>query len=202
MEKEKFEIEKKEGKSFYFIGVTTTKSSIMKLFPLWMDALGHSDIKIYPCDLKIHDEPSNYRKAVAQIKYDENSYGALVTTHKMDLYAAAKDMFDYFDPYAKLLHEVSCISKNDGRLEGHAKDPLTSGASYDHFIEKKYYENNNAQVLIFGAGGSSIATVLHLISKKDKADRPSKILVVNRSQGRLDHLREIINQILKTLNPF
>ena len=37
MGKEEFKIEKKEGKSFYFIGVTTTKSSIMKLFPLWMD---------------------------------------------------------------------------------------------------------------------------------------------------------------------
>ena len=44
MEKEEFEIVKKDGKSFYFIGVTTTKSSIMKLFPLWLDALGHSDI--------------------------------------------------------------------------------------------------------------------------------------------------------------
>ena len=32
MEKEEFEIIKKEGKSFYFIGVTTTKSSIMKIF--------------------------------------------------------------------------------------------------------------------------------------------------------------------------
>jgi len=167
----------------------------MKLFPLWMDALGHSDIKIYPYDLKIHDEPSNYRKAVAQIKYDEGCYGALVTTHKMDLYAAAKDMFDYFDPYAQLLHEVSCISKNNGRLEGHAKDPISSGASFDHFIGERYFENNDAQVLIFGAGGSSIATILHLINKKDKADRPGKIIVVNRSQGRLDHLKDVIGQL-------
>lgn len=192
---EKFEIVKKDEKSFYFIGVTTTKSSIMKIFPLWTEALGHSDIKIYPYDLKIHDEPHNYKKAVAQIKYDENCYGALVTTHKMDLYAAAKDMFDYFDFYAQLLHEISCISKSNGKLEGHAKDPLSSGASYDNFIQERYYEKNNAQVLIFGAGGSSIATILHLINKKDKADRPRKITIVNRSQGRLDHLKEIIKQL-------
>ena len=195
MKDEESNIVKKEGKSFYFIGVTTTKSSIMKLFPLWMSALNNTEIKIYPCDLKIHDEPENYRKAVALIKYDENCYGALVTTHKMDLYAAAEDMFDYFDPYAKLLSEVSCISKNNGKLEGHAKDPLTSGASYDHFIEKDYYEKTNALVLIFGAGGSSIATILHLINKKDKSDRPSKIIVVNRSQGRLDHLKEIVTKL-------
>ncbi|MHB8278488.1 MAG: shikimate dehydrogenase family protein [Candidatus Humimicrobiaceae bacterium] len=195
MGKEEFKIVKKEGKSFYFIGVTTTKSSIMKLFPLWMEALGHSDIKIYPCDLKIHDEPGNYRKAVAQIRYDENSYGALITTHKMDLYAAAYDLFDYLDPYAQLLHEISCISKNKGKLEGHAKDPLSSGASYDHFIEKDYFKKTGAHVLIFGAGGSSIATILHLINKKDKSDRPSKIIVVNRSQGRLDHLKEVVKKL-------
>jgi shikimate dehydrogenase len=195
MKDEEFNIVKKKGKSFYFIGVTTTKSSIIKLFPLWMNALNNSDIKKYPYDLKIHDEPINYRKAVAQIKYDESCYGALVTTHKMDLYTAAEDMFDYFDPYAKLLSEVSCISKNDGKLEGHAKDPLTSGASYDHFIEKGYFQKTGAHVLIFGAGGSSIATILHLINKKDESDRPSKIIVVNRSQGRLDHLKGIVKKL-------
>ncbi len=169
--------------------------SIMKLFPLWMEALGYSDIKIYPCDLKIHDEPANYRQAVAQIKYDESCYGALVTTHKMDLYSAAKDMFDYFDPYALLLDEISCISKNNGRLEGHAKDPLSSGASHDHFIEKDYYKKTGADVLIFGAGGSSIATILHLINKKDKDDRPEKIIVINRSQPRLDHLYQVLKKV-------
>jgi len=190
-----FIIDTKEGKSFYFIGITTTKSSIMKLFGLWMEELGFGEIKIYPCDLKIHDYPQNYRQAVARIKYDEGCYGALVTTHKMDLYAAAKEMFGYFDPYAVLLDEISCISKNRGRLEGHAKDPLTSGASYDSFITRGYYKNTGAHVLIFGAGGSSIATILHLINKKDKSDRPEKIIVINRSQPRLTHLEEVLKKV-------
>jgi len=193
--KDGFRIDTKTGKSFYFIGVTTTKSSIMKLFPLWMKELGFADVKIYPCDLKIHDVTANYRQAVARIKYDDGCYGALVTTHKMDLYSAAKDMFDYFDPYAVLLDEISCISKNNSRLEGHAKDPLTSGASYDSFIEKSYYKKTGAHVLIFGAGGSSIATMLHLINKKDKADRPEKIIVINRSRPRLMHLEEILKKV-------
>jgi shikimate dehydrogenase len=198
--KDGFRIEVKPGKSFYFIGVTTTKSSIMKLFPLWMEELGFGSIAIYPCDLKIHDDPENYRQAVAQIKYDDGCYGALVTTHKMDLYSAAKDMFVYFDPYAVLLDEISCISKNNGRLEGHAKDPLTSGASYDSFIRKDYYKKTGAHVLIFGAGGSSIATILHLINKKDKADRPQKIIVINRSQPRLTHLEEILKKVKTDIN--
>ena len=190
-----FTIETKPEKSFYFIGVTTSKSSIMKLFPLWMKELGYPQIKIYPYDLKIHDATVNYRQAVAQIKYDKDCYGALVTTHKMDLYAAAKDMFDYFDSYALLLDEISCISKNNGRLEGHAKDPITSGASFDRFIKKDYFAKTGAHILIFGAGGSSIATILHLVNKKDKSDRPEKIIVINRSQPRLDHISEILKKV-------
>jgi len=38
--------------------------------------------------------------------------------------------------------EVSSISKLEGRLEGHAKDPLTSGASLDAIIEKRVFWQN------------------------------------------------------------
>jgi shikimate 5-dehydrogenase len=178
--------------TFYFIGVTTSKSSIMKVFPLWMEALGRKEVVIEGIDCKIHDEPDAYRNAVAQIKYDPLSLGALVTTHKIDLLTAARDMFEYLDPYAQITGEVSSISKLDGRLEGHAKDPLTSGASLDAIIEKGYFGKTNGDVLCFGAGGSGVATLLHLINKKDKDDRPRKFTFVNRSQGRLDHAQEMV----------
>lgn len=200
IKKEGFEIELKPEKKFYFIGVTTKQSSINKIFPLWMKELGFQEIKLYPYDLKIHDDQKNYRKIVAQIKYDNNCYGALVTTHKMDLFVAAKGMFDYFDYYAKLLHEVSCISKKNNSLEGYAKDPISSGAAHDHFIKKGYYGKTGAQVLIFGAGGSSIATILYLINKKDKDDRPKKMIIVNRSQPRLDHLKKMIKKVKTDIN--
>jgi shikimate dehydrogenase len=154
--------------------------------------LGREDVVMEGVDCKIHDEPEVYRKAVAQIKYDPQSLGALVTTHKIDLLTAARDMFDYLDPYALITDEVSSISKLDGRLEGHAKDPLTSGASLDAIIEKGYFAKTHGDVLSFGAGGSAIATLLHLINKKDKGDRPKKFTFVNRSQGRLDHAKEMV----------
>lgn len=53
-------------------------------------------------------------------------WGALVTTHKIDMYNAAKDMFDYLDPYAQRFGELSSISKLDGQLRAHAKDPISS----------------------------------------------------------------------------
>ncbi len=193
-EEGKYKIIKRKKPTFYFFGVTTGKSSIMKIFPLWMKDLGFPEISIVGVDFKIHDEIDAYRSAVAQIKYDHNSLGALVTTHKMDLYEASKDMFDYFDPYAKLLDEISCISKNCNNLEGHAKDPISSGLSFDHIVEKKYFAKTGGYILFFGAGGSCIATVLHIINKKNAGDRPEKIIVVNRSQPRLDHLKEIVKK--------
>jgi shikimate 5-dehydrogenase len=42
-----------------------------------------------------------------------------------------------------------------------------------------------------GAGGSTIALTWHLSQAARGADRPSRIIVSNRSQPRLDHLRAI-----------
>jgi shikimate dehydrogenase len=183
----------KEVPTFYFVGVTTTKSSIMKVFPLWMKILGREEVMIEGIDCKIHDDPEVYRQVVAQIKHDPLSLGALVTTHKIDLLTAARDMFDYLDPYAEITDEISSISKLDGRLEGHAKDPITSGLSLDAIISKDYFGRTGGHVLSFGAGGSAIATLLHLIRKEGKADRPERFTFVNRSQGRLDHAREMVS---------
>jgi shikimate 5-dehydrogenase len=189
---EVYPVIRKKVPTFYFIGVTTGHSSINKVFPLWMKVLGQDEVVLEGVDCKIHDDPENYRKAVAQIKNDPLSLGALVTTHKIDLLSASRDMFEYLDPYARLTDEVSSISKNNGRLEGHAKDPISSGASLDHIIGKDYFEKTGGEVLCFGSGGSAIATLLHLINKEDKADRPRKFSFVNRSKGRLVHAREMV----------
>jgi len=189
-----YDVIKKAVPTFYFIGVTTGKSSINKVFPLWMDVMGRSDVVLEGIDHQIHDEPENYRKSVAQIKYDPNSLGALVTTHKMDLYSAARDMFDYFDPYAEATGELSCISKKGTDLQGHAKDPITAGLSLEAIISPAYFKRTGGHVLCLGAGGSAVATLLYLINKEDPADRPEKFIAVNRSSGKLDHMREMVGK--------
>jgi len=175
--------------TMYFIGVTTAKSSIMKVFPLWMEALGHPGARIEGMDLKLHDEPQNYRNAVAQIKYDPLSMGALVTTHKINLLDAARDMFEYLDPYAVICGEISSISKNNLQIEGHAKDPITSGLSLDSILGEGYFGRTGGEVLCLGAGGSTTAIILHLAQKRDPRDRPRRMVIVNRSPGRLEQLK-------------
>ncbi|MDR3577433.1 MAG: hypothetical protein P4L50_26520 [Anaerolineaceae bacterium] len=177
--------------TLYFIGVTTGKSASVRMFPAWMQELGRPEVVLEGVDLKIHDDAQAYRAIVRQIKEDPLSLGGLVTTHKVDLFEAAKDLFDFADPYAQICGEVSSISKREGKLEGHATDPISSGLCLDGMLSKGYYGRTDAQVLIFGAGGSAAATLLHLIRQKEAADRPGKVTIVNRSPGRLEVIREM-----------
>ncbi|GAI49627.1 unnamed protein product, partial [marine sediment metagenome] len=91
--------------------------------------------------------------------------------------------------------EVSCISKRNSKLIGHAKDLISAGLTMDSILGPNYFQNNDTHILIFGAGGSSIATVLHLINKKNIGDKPKKIIVVNRSSPRLEHLKKVVNKV-------
>lgn len=181
--------------TMYFIGVTTTQSSIMKVFPLWAKELGFKDAVLKGIDMKIHDDPKEYRKVVEFIKNDELSLGALVTTHKIDLYNASKDLFEYLDPYARMFGELSSISKKEGRLEGYAKDPISSGLALEAFLPKNYWKEYGGEVFVMGAGGSSIAITSYLVDKRHAGNFPSKIIISNRSQPRLDSMKKIISQL-------
>jgi len=177
--------------TFYFIGVTTTKSSIMRVFPAWARHLGLKDAVIKGIDFPLHADPQAYRDVVAFIKSDPLSLGALVTTHKIDLFNAACDLFDVIDPHARLMHETSCLSKRGGRLVCHAKDPISSGLAIDGFVAPGHFADTGAEVLSMGAGGSTIALTWHLMQAKRGTDVPSRIIVTNRSQPRLDEIRRV-----------
>ena len=195
MSETQYPIETKTVPTFYFVGVTTAKSSIMRVFPRWMEIIGRPDVVIEGIDHPIHDTPEAYRRTVAQMKTDPLSLGGLVTTHKIDLLEAARDMFDELHSSARLTGEVSSISKRDGRLWGHAKDPLTGGLSLDAITGPGYFGRTGGHVLCFGAGGSGKAMSLHLINKQDRADRPRKMIVTNRSAGRLATLRAMVESL-------
>lgn len=177
--------------TFYFIGVTTGRSSIRTVFPLWAEHLGLGEVEMVGIDLALHAPPEHYRAVVEFLKADPLSLGALVTTHKLDLYAAARDLFDEVDPLADLMDEVSCLSKRDGRFRAHAKDPITAGHALDAFLPPAYFAENPVDVLVFGAGGSAIAIDWYLSRPERGADRPRRIVVTNRSEPRLQTLRAV-----------
>ena len=181
--------------TIYFIGVTTGKSSIMKVFPRWAKALNLKDAIIRGIDFKPHSDPEAYREAVQFIKEDPLSLGALVTTHKIDLYNSCKDLFDYIDPFAAQLGEISCISKKDGRFRAHAKDPISSGLALEAFVPENYWKDHNGEVLLLGAGGASLAMSVYLTQKKFGDNVPKKIIIANRSLPRLQEAKRILEHL-------
>jgi shikimate 5-dehydrogenase len=180
---------------FYFIGVTTASSSIMRVFPAWARHLGLGDVVIKGIDLKLHDEVENYRQVVKFIKSDANSRGALVTTHKIDLLKACRDLFDELDYYAELTGEISCISKRDGKLRGHAKDPISSGLALEAFLPANHWQNSGSEALVLGAGGSSIALTTYMLDAKRGLNRPARILIADRNSERLHEIEQIQHQL-------
>lgn len=190
--------------TFYFIGVTTARSSARRVFPVWMQTLGRPEVQLEGLDFPLHDDPADYRACVELIKREPLALGGLVTTHKIDLFDAAHDLFDELDPDAAALGEVSAIAKRAAyrpgaaqpsavqRLVGYVSDPQAGGDSLDAMIGGGYFGRTGAQVLIFGAGGSAAALALHLLRKPDPSDRPGQLIVVNRSASRLQRLEKLL----------
>jgi shikimate 5-dehydrogenase len=185
----------RKKKTFLFFGVTTGRSSIMRVFPLWSRHLGVQAV-IEGFDFPLHDQPRSYREAVQYVRSDPNVVGGLVTTHKLDLYRACRDLFDRVGPYARLLSEVSSISKHNGALWAHAKDPITSGLALEAILAEGHWSRTGADLCLLGAGGSSLALTLYLIRKQRKGgDVPRRVVVTNRSSTRLGEMREIHREL-------
>jgi shikimate dehydrogenase len=179
------------GRTFTFIGVTTAQSSINRIFPGWMAELGRHDVVLEGVDLRLHDDAAAYRTVVDHIKADPAGLGGVVTTHKVDLYEAARDLFDELDPYALALGEISSIAKNDRGLSGSARDPGTVARVLDALIGPDYFGRTRGNVLCFGAGGAAASIAAHF-ARTGGSDRPARFVLVNRSQPRLDHMRAAI----------
>ncbi|MGA1836611.1 shikimate dehydrogenase [Herbiconiux sp. 11R-BC] len=176
--------------TFFFVGVTTGSSSIMEVFPKWADHLGIPR-RIVGIDVPLDSAPEVYRRVVEHLRDDPFALGALVTTHKLNLFKASRDLFDEIGESAAQLDEISSISKRGGRLLGHAMDDVTSGLAYDEIVG-----DGPDELLLLGAGGSSLALTLHLHRRRLAGRRvPEQLVVTNRRPGRLDEMRAFHDRI-------
>jgi len=173
--------------TFWFFGVTTGQSAMQRIYPLWMEELG-IDSALRGIDFPIDAPAADYRSAVAQVKDDPDSVGGLITTHKLNVLSAAADLIEELDDSAVLLHEVSCLHKSRGRLLGAALDDRTSWLALQSLVPEGFWRKDG-DLLLLGAGGASIATVLG-IHRADQAGLPvpARIRVTARSTDRLDEL--------------
>jgi len=183
-------------RTIYFIGVSTGSSSIMRVFPEWAIHLG-LDAQIKGIDLPLDGDPASYRQVVDFIKHDPLSLGALVTTHKINLYRASRDLFDDVGLDTTFIDEVSSISKRyapDGQalLCGNALDPITSGLALEAVVPANHWRDTDAELLLLGAGGSCLALTLYLHRQvRDGFAVPTRVIVTDDRIERLQEMREV-----------
>jgi shikimate 5-dehydrogenase len=173
-----------------FIGVTTGSSAMMQVFPRWSDVWG-LNAQLIGYDAPLRAPAETYRAIVEHIKRDPLTIGGLVTAHKIDLLNACRDLFDELDPYAQLTGEVSGISKRDGKLIGHARDPVSSGLAWESFVPAQHFVEHEADVLCLGGGGAASAISVYAANADPARGKPRRFIIVDISQDRLDHIRAI-----------
>jgi shikimate dehydrogenase len=179
--------------TIHFIGVSTKQSSIMNVFPSWARELGLGDVSINGVDLPLHAPPELYQEVVGFIRNDENSNGALVTTHKIDLFKAARPMFDELDWFAESMHEVSSISKRAGKLIGQAKDPVSAGRTLTRMLPQKCWPGEGGDVFCMGCGGAGVAITWFLLRGDHQLGTPQRVIVSDVSAERLAHLKQLVD---------
>lgn len=177
-----------DGSYMGFVGVSTGASSIRRVFPEWAAVLGLPTDELRGYDVALDAPPQAYRRLVGDIAADPQHRGALVTTHKMAVYAAARDLFDEVDELAQTFGEISSVSKRDGRLRGSAKDPVTVRLALEELLPAGHFARTGAAALVLGSGGAGTALTHQLGTREDV---PSGIVCTALSQGPLDHQRQL-----------
>ena len=172
--------------------MSTGGSLALELFPLWLKTLGLPETAIQGHDIPVRGPRDAFREIVRRIREESRTVGALVTTHKMDILAAAEDLFDSLDPYARAFREVSGIAKRGGELHGSAKDPFSSGLALEHFLPPGHWRDHpEAEALIMGAGGAGLALSAYLLRPEHGSDRPARVTLTDVNPGNLSTCREV-----------
>ena len=178
--------------TFHFVGVDTGASLATRAFPEWMAILDAPEVRLVGHDVALNSDSSVYRRLVETLKADNEAIGALVTTHKIDLLKASRDLFDHLGEDAKLLGEVSCLVCRNGILRGYATDVNAAGASLNAMVGPGFFERTSGEVVLLGGGGAGTAIAVHLLRDRPPHDRPPRLTIVDRSTVRIHQLQDLL----------
>ncbi len=156
--------------------------------------MGLDDARVVGVDLPLDTDRSAYRIVVAFIQRDRLSKGALVTTHKIGVLDASRDLFDGLDRYAELLGEISFISKRKGALVGRAIDAVTGQLALEAFLPREYWQGSRAEAFFLGAGGAIVAITTSLLSLP-AASRPNRITITDVDPSRTRNVQEVHSRL-------
>jgi shikimate 5-dehydrogenase len=184
-----------ERPTLYFLGVSTGSSSIQRVFPSWAAELGLGDAVLRGIDMPVGAPAEHTRRIVEFLRDDALGVGMQITSHKIAVGTAARDLFTHLRPLATLMGEVSCVTKDeDGGLTGFAKDPVAGALALESIVPAGSWAGG-AHAVLLGAGGAGTALTWCLVREEQGADRPAALIVTDRDADRLEHLAAIARQV-------
>ncbi len=177
-----------------FIGVTTSKSFVKEVFSSWIKIIG-VEANLVGVDLRLNSSRDDYRNVISNIKTKSNILGALVTSHKANIYDNSLDYFDTVSPSSNYLKEVGVIYKVDKKLACDATDPDAQTKVLRKIIPARHWEETGGYALIMGAGGAGLALVYTLVNQDDK---PVKIIITEVNAKRVVQVSKILKDHIAT----
>ncbi|MGT2425756.1 shikimate dehydrogenase family protein [Amnibacterium kyonggiense] len=181
--------------TLYFLGVSTGSSSIQRVFPAWAAELGLDGAVLRGIDMPVGAPAADTRRIVEFLREDELGLGMQITSHKIAVGTAARDLFAHLRPLATLMGEVSCVTKEDDGLHGFAKDPVAGALALDAIVPPGSWRGSDAHAVVLGAGGAGTALTWCLVREERGDDRPSALVVTDTDGERLEHLADIARAV-------
>jgi shikimate 5-dehydrogenase len=178
-----------------FIGVSTTRSSIVPIFPRWAAELGLDGARLTGHDVPLRADRHVYRELVGRLIADPAVRGALVTSHKVEVFDAAGDLFDELDPLAAACGEISCFARRSDGVAALALDPITVSRALPDVAAPDHFARTGGHLLCLGAGGSGTALAVHLMCDVEPAARPSRVILADRDTARLEKVRRLLRRL-------
>jgi shikimate 5-dehydrogenase len=170
----------------WFVGVSTSGSRAIGLFPRWCAALG-IEAELVPVDLPLGAPAEAYRRLVANLGADQEAVGAVVTTHKVALFEAAAERFASRDRSVDLFEEIACVTAGDGGLSANTIDPRSVARALTEMLPRTVDE---ASALVLGAGGAGTAVAAALLMDQTA---PWTVTLTDAVDGRLARAERILS---------
>jgi len=176
-------------RTVWFVGVSTAGSLVHRAMPRWRPLLP-DDIDIRGRDLRLDAPASAYRTLLDDLGRDGTAVGAVVTSHKVALYRAARDLFAGLDDLAVACGEVNAVRRTSGGLLGFARDPVSVG----WVVDRIWPAGTGGEVVCLGAGGTAVALGRHLLARP----RRPRLMFADTRPEAVDHLRATLGDGVST----
>jgi shikimate dehydrogenase len=176
-------------RTVWFIGVSTAGSFVHRAMPRWGPLLD-GDVSIRGRDLPLVAPADAYRALLRDLGLDGTAVGAVVTSHKIALYRAARDLFAGLDDLAVACGEINAVRRTTNGLFGFARDPVSVG----RVVDRIWPAGTGGEVVCLGAGGTAVALGRHLLARP----RRPRLAFADPRPEAVDHLRAMLGGGIST----